>query len=124
VTREIIIETTETILTLDRGSSIRPQCNQCGEGSRLLPLEEIVSTLAIDAIQLRRWLTEGRVHFQLSEKGALAICWKALSALLEEEREISTGSSPYSSKAPPPSERRIDRATAEKTKSQGPKRSP
>jgi hypothetical protein len=124
VTREITIETTETILTRDGSSITASNCNQCGEGSRLVSFAEAVSTFGMDALTLHRWLNEGLVHFQVSETVGLAICWNTLSTLPAKHPEISNGSSGYGPEGPTPMEKRIDHVRAKETRGHGSRKSP
>jgi len=90
VTREITIETTETTLSWNSRLISLPACQQCGQDSRLVPFTEIVTALEIDPAQLRYWVSERCVHFQFSGDGGLSICWKTLSALLEQRAEAAS----------------------------------
>ena len=123
VTREITIETTETILSQDGSSITALHCHQCGEGSRLVAFAEIVSALGMDPLTLHRWLNEGRVHFQPSEKGGLAICWNTLSALLDEQPEFPNSLPLRSPKEVLPPARQIGRGAPDQVKHPGPRRS-
>src|SRR5215469_11603790 len=123
VIREITIETTETILAAREGSSITPShCQQCGEGSRLVPFAEAVVSLGIDAFTLHRWLNEGRIHFQLTENSGLAICWATLSAQLEKQREISNPSPFDPLEKSALSTKRTDRTAPKQARGRGPRR--
>lgn len=119
MTREITIETTETILSRHGSPMTVRGCQQCGESSRLVPFAEIVSAFGVDALTLHRWLNEGRVHFQLSEESGLSICWKTLSAQLEQHLEVSRESLLNSPEAPTT---RIDGAAAKGARSHGSRR--
>jgi len=109
VTREITIETTETILSWNSGSIVLSACQECGQGSRLVPFTEIVTALEIDPVRLRQWVSERRVHFQFSGNGGLSICWKTLSALLARRAEATNEPPLNSPEASLPPERRISR---------------
>jgi len=123
VTREITIETTETILSQHGSTITASYCPQCGADSRLVPFAEIVSTFGMDALMLHRWVNERRVHFQLSEKGGLLICWNTLSALLQQHPEAASESRFPSSEGAVPAEKRIVRAAGKQTKGHTPRRS-
>jgi len=122
VTREITIETTETILSGNGSSITASHCHQCGEGSPLVGYAEIVSALRIDLDTLHRWLNDGRVHFQLSEKGGLGICWNTLSVLLEQHSKAPNESPLHSGEALLPPEKRIDRVRPKQAGSCGRRR--
>lgn len=97
-------------------------CQQCGVGSQLVPFAGIVAGLGMDPRTLHRWLNEDRVHFQLSEKGGLAICWNTLSALLEQNAEAVNQPPLHSPEARLPPGRRIEHATCKETRGHGPRR--
>lgn len=123
MTREITIETTETILSRNDSSISASWCRQCGVGSQLVPFAGIVAGLGMDPRTLYRWLNEGRVHFQLSDKGGLTICWNTLSVLLEQNAEAVNEAPLHSAEALLPPGRRIERAAAKETRGHGPRRS-
>jgi hypothetical protein len=89
VTREITIETTETVFRHEAWPAATARCRECGGDSLLLPIGQIVSEFEIGASRLDRWLKEGHIHSQLSDRGGLAICVNTLMGLLEKQADTS-----------------------------------
>jgi hypothetical protein len=60
-------------------------CSQCGEGSRVLPLEDVVRAYGMHPATLNRWLIEGLIHSQVSKSGVVHVCLNTLSAFRARE---------------------------------------
>jgi len=82
-TREITIQTTETLsVRLDQFTG-EITCNECGSGVLMLTPEAVAAALGLSLLGIYRQVEAGRVHFQKTPAGRLMICPKSLEDLLQ-----------------------------------------
>lgn len=79
VTREITIETTETIALRSLPANLPTWCPNCLRRTRFLSLESASSLLGVEVPELRLWVEEGKLHGEIQNMGALTICAYSIS---------------------------------------------
>ena len=82
-TREITIQTTETLsLRVDQVTA-DITCNECGSGVAMLTPEALAAAFGLSLRGIYRQVEAGRLHFRQMSAGRLMICPKSLEDLLQ-----------------------------------------
>jgi hypothetical protein len=81
VTREITVETTESILIRRRGDGAALWCSHCGIKTEMVSVEEASVAMGVNARSVNRWIESGRVHSCEPQRGVLRVCLRSLSGL-------------------------------------------
>jgi hypothetical protein len=81
VTREISVETTESVFIRRSGNSASDWCSECQMKTEMLSLENAALAMGVSARSVRQWIDCGRVHFCEVQPGVFCVCVRSLSLL-------------------------------------------
>lgn len=79
MTREITIETTETIAFRPSPVNSAAWCSKCLRQTRFLSLESVSALLGVEIHELYLWMEEGKLHGEIAEQGRPTICAYSIS---------------------------------------------
>ena len=81
MTREITIETTETIALHPLPANSPTWCPKCLRQTRFLSLESVSALLGVEVRELRVWVEEEKLHGRIFGQGRQGICANSISKL-------------------------------------------
>ena len=88
-TREITIQTTETLSVRIDQDTADITCHKCGAGVAMLTPEALAATFGLSLRGIYRQVEAGRIHYQETRAGRLMICPKSIEDLLQSgHREL------------------------------------
>lgn len=81
VTREVSVETTESVFIRRSGNSASDWCSECHMKTEMLSLEDAALAMGVSARSAREWIESSRVHYREPQPGVFRVCLRSLSLL-------------------------------------------
>ena len=84
VTREVSVETTESVFIRRSGNSASDWCSECQMKTEMLSLEDAALATGVSARSVREWIDSSRVHYRETRPGVFRVCLRSLTSLSRE----------------------------------------
>lgn len=75
---EINVETCQVLVIRRPGRAVAAWCNECGEQTRMLTLDEAIALSGASSREIHRRVEAGEIHFTETAEGFLLICLPSL----------------------------------------------